>query len=1189
MMGKLGCVLALFVLVFFAFRAHAATITVNSTDLDDETSADGNCTLSEAIDNANNDADGTGGDCAAGSGADTIEFNVGGGGAQTLVADAAINSFASEIIIDGTTQGTATCGTLADLSDRSLLIEIDFGQSAGFGFLAGSDNTTIRGLVMSNSNGSSIDLGGGVSGITIECNHFGTNAAGTALSSLGRTALSHIGEGAGNTLTNIMIGGTDAWDGNVISGSECAGIQLNSQPLSTLTVQNNFIGTDITGTVGIGNYEEGISLIPDHITGSSNVSVLDNVVGDNGFVSRAGGTTNCGQTTVGHGIEVGAEEAYVGPGFSPAQPVATVTIDGNRVGIGTDDSDLANAGAGISVQNSTTVDIQDNIASNNGAEGITALVDIVTIDVSGNTVQGNSEQGIAIEDATGVTIGSALVADRNIVGGNGYAGIYLGDSDTATIYGNYIGVDADGVTARSNGSEASALPQHTGIMLSNVDDVDVGGSGAGEENVVAGNNHARVIAGIMVVPDIAGATYVASDSVRIQGNHIGVAADGTTSVPNTGAGVLVMGSTNVLVGGSAADEGNIIQGHIASGGVGVMHAPAFPTAVDNVSILRNSIYGNSQKGIDLLTDADSNYVPDTSAGPTPNDVGDGDAGPNDYLNYPVIYNAEYDGGAGETTAYYYLDVPAGNYRIEFFENATFASTTGHGEGETFLSTENITHTGSGVETFSHTLSSTTSGDYIAATATLIDGTAAFGFGPTSEFSNAIVVDTRHADFGDAPDSAIGTGSGNYRTTAVDNGAYHFVHASSTVYLGACVDANDYITGTVDANDDDTDTDDPVVGTCATAGDDDDGVSFSEDFQWGETTDVEVTASAAGELYVWVDTNRNGSFADSGELLYDGSLDANDLSVGANTISLTMPSSSMGSVNTYARFRFNSQDVHGGEDDFDLGPTGEALDGEVEDYLVTINAEDTGSSSSGSSVRSSNNPFNPPPTLPPEEPDDAVCSDPEATNYNPTGTHTQSLCEYYFDLTIAPAGQDPVLPQNPATAVPGASSDPSNTNPIGAGNTQSSTPPSGSVPSPVPGVELATLIPALQQSATIDVAEIECPYFETYLDEGNQGYEVAKMQDFLNKYLELDLRVDGDFGPATKHAVGLFQQAHRAEILDPWGLDESTGWFYKTSLGQANEIVGCEQASIFLERVNTTHTFDNTNLFQSYSGSLLPSL
>jgi CSLREA domain-containing protein len=75
------CGLGLLVLIALAMgtagasRADAATtITVNTTS--DETVTDGQCSLREAINNANANADTTGGDCLAGSlGVDTIDMS----------------------------------------------------------------------------------------------------------------------------------------------------------------------------------------------------------------------------------------------------------------------------------------------------------------------------------------------------------------------------------------------------------------------------------------------------------------------------------------------------------------------------------------------------------------------------------------------------------------------------------------------------------------------------------------------------------------------------------------------------------------------------------------------------------------------------------------------------------------------------------------------------------------------------------------------------------------------------------------------------------------------------------------------------------------------------------------------------------------------------------------------------------
>src|SRR5262245_34896773 len=56
--------------------AYAATITVSST-ADDATAGNGQCTLREAINNANAAGDTTGGDCVAGTtGTNTINFSV---------------------------------------------------------------------------------------------------------------------------------------------------------------------------------------------------------------------------------------------------------------------------------------------------------------------------------------------------------------------------------------------------------------------------------------------------------------------------------------------------------------------------------------------------------------------------------------------------------------------------------------------------------------------------------------------------------------------------------------------------------------------------------------------------------------------------------------------------------------------------------------------------------------------------------------------------------------------------------------------------------------------------------------------------------------------------------------------------------------------------------------------------------
>src|ERR1051325_306030 len=77
-------------------RAAGATITVNSLG-DDATAGDGNCTLREAMNNANDNADTTSGDCVAGVADDTIDFSVSG----TITLGSSLPDIGGDLTISG--------------------------------------------------------------------------------------------------------------------------------------------------------------------------------------------------------------------------------------------------------------------------------------------------------------------------------------------------------------------------------------------------------------------------------------------------------------------------------------------------------------------------------------------------------------------------------------------------------------------------------------------------------------------------------------------------------------------------------------------------------------------------------------------------------------------------------------------------------------------------------------------------------------------------------------------------------------------------------------------------------------------------------------------------------------------------------------------------------------------------------
>ena len=162
-----------------------------------------------------------------------------------------------------------------------------------------------------------------------------------------------------------------------------------------------------------------------------------------------------------------------------------------------------------------------------------------------------------------------------------------------------------------------------------------------------------------------------------------------------------------------------------------------------------------------------------------------------------------------------------------------------------------------------------------------------------------------ADFGDAPEP--------YPTLLADNGARHTVVPG--FFLGVGVDEEADGIPSLFGDGDEQDGVPP----------DEDGVTFPQEFVAGSLVEFRVLASAAGKLSVWLDWNADGDWGDSGEFAISGV----DIPLGERVFSILVPASAK--LNSYqaARFRFSSQAI--------LTPTGPALDGEVEDYLLTVSS------------------------------------------------------------------------------------------------------------------------------------------------------------------------------------------------------------------------------------------------------------
>ncbi len=137
---------------------------------------------------------------------------------------------------------------------------------------------------------------------------------------------------------------------------------------------------------------------------------------------------------------------------------------------------------------------------------------------------------------------------------------------------------------------------------------------------------------------------------RVEGNFIGTDATGAAPLGNGQNGVMMAsGSLVYTVGGTVTN--NVIAFNGAAG-VAVGFNPSDGSS--NNRITGNSIHDNGGLGIDLGSD-----------GVTLNDVGDGDTGPNNLQNYPVLSAAISDGISTRITGAL-NSVPTTTFSVEFF-------------------------------------------------------------------------------------------------------------------------------------------------------------------------------------------------------------------------------------------------------------------------------------------------------------------------------------------------------------------------------------------------------------------------------------------------------------------------------------------------------------------------------------------
>lgn len=194
-----------------------------------------------------------------------------------------------------------------------------------------------------------------------------------------------------------------------------------------------------------------------------------------------------------------------------------------------------------------------------------------------------------------------------------------------------------------------------------------------------------------------------------------------------------------------------------------------------------------------------------------------------------------------------------------------------------------------------------------------------GHVPPGHYQEAIIELPLNYDFGDLPST--------YPTLLANDGARHLV--GPDLYLGQCVDAESDGQPNATATGDDNAVGTLSYGTCASPGDDEDGVVPTPNIKWqtgsgGGSVNVTV-AGGQGCLSGWIDWGNDNSLTDSGDNILNNIL----LPVGTSTLTFTVPVNPNNGT-FYARFRLYPVDP-GTVCTTARTPTGAASGGEVEDY------------------------------------------------------------------------------------------------------------------------------------------------------------------------------------------------------------------------------------------------------------------
>lgn len=508
-------------------------------------------------------------------GADTIQFSVAG---TIRLSSGTLPAITGTVDIEG-----ATASGYAGQP----VVEVNFNHYAGLLFAAGSSGSELNALSLVDASDSGVTISG-ANGVTIAGNFIGVTPGGITAAGNGGDGL-FLNNTTGDTIgdTGPSSGATTFQLSNVISGNGGNGIGLNHA--SNNTIAMNFIGTDITGTVAIGNAQNGI-LVTDGSTG--------NLIG--------GEATGGNAPTLGVFVQPPQGNLISGNGGDGVFINGEATsnqLSGNFIGTSeTGNAPLGNGGDGVAIQN----------ANGNSLLGCTIQTDPF---VFYNVISGNGGNGLRVTNANTTTIQAnffGMGANNDTDVGNHLNGVLVNGSSTGTVMGGPIplgNVDAcngeNGVEVAGTASNFVTYNTFCGLAAFSIDPY-FGNAGDGMLITSTGSN--ILVRTCVITENGANGIEVGGNAtgVRIAGNLIGLDTNGNAAMGNLGDGILVDGNAHsIIIGGPQATFNVIFHNAISANegnGVAVTgkaHNVTISYSYIGTDLIGGDAFGNALAGIYL--------------------------------------------------------------------------------------------------------------------------------------------------------------------------------------------------------------------------------------------------------------------------------------------------------------------------------------------------------------------------------------------------------------------------------------------------------------------------------------------------------------------------------------------------------------------------------------------------------------